>query len=106
MSIELPPSGYEKSPEACSGMLMFRVINAKQYKVISNRMINLSAYGQASLGISSIANIVISVQTIEYVVELLVENSSVYNYWVRVKRQDGSLVTNTSIKVSIVYFEL
>ena len=81
-------------------------LNAKQYKVISNRMINLSAYGQASLGISSIANIVISVQTIEYVVELLVENSSVYNYWVRVKRKDGSLVTNTSIKVSIVYFEL
>ena len=30
MSIELPPSGYEKSPEACSGMLMFRVINANQ----------------------------------------------------------------------------
>lgn len=28
MSIELPPSGYEKSPEACSGMLMFKVINA------------------------------------------------------------------------------
>lgn len=30
MSIELPPSGYEKSPEACSGMLMFKVINANK----------------------------------------------------------------------------
>lgn len=29
MYIELPPSGYEKSPETCSGMLMFMVINAK-----------------------------------------------------------------------------
>lgn len=33
MSIELPPSGYEKSPEACSGMLIFRVINANLFHI-------------------------------------------------------------------------
>lgn len=83
------------------------VLNAKQLKVIE-RTITTNAYGQASLGISSVNNVIVAVQTTNHIVSLMVENSAAFNYWVMVRKSDaaGTPLTNTSLKLSITYYSL
>ena len=82
-------------------------LNAKQLKVIE-RTITTNAYGQASLGISSVNNVIVAVQTTNHIVSIMVENTTVYNYWVMIRQSNsaGTPVTNTSLKLSIVYYTL
>ena len=82
-------------------------LNAKQLKVIE-RTITTNAYGQASLGISSVNNVIVAVQTTNHIVSLMVENSAAFNYWVMVRKSDaaGTPLTNTSLKLSITYYTL
>jgi len=64
-------------------------LNAKQLKVIE-RTITTNAYGQTSLGISSVNNVIVAVQTTNHIVNLMVENSAAFNYWVMVRKSDAA----------------
>ena len=80
-------------------------LNAKQFKR-TEKTITTSAYGQANLGMSSISNIIISVQTTSHIASLIVEDGAAYNYWVMVRKSDaaGTPVANTSLRLSIIYY--